>query len=57
MIRILALLGAVLSLGGCITLGINGTARPNANTAVSVGTSIGPNGISPPRGRVSVGLF
>lgn len=48
---------AVCLLAGCEALTIAGTTRPSDNVAVSVGTTITPDGVSRPSGTMKVGLF
>ena len=52
----IAILAAV-TLAGCDALTIGASSRVGDNAAVSLGTTITEDGVSKPRGKVTVGIF
>ncbi len=52
-----SLIVAGIILAGCDALTIAGSSRVSDNVGVSVGTTITDEGVSKPRGKLTVGLF
>ena len=48
---------ALISLSNCDSLTIGGGGRLSDNVGLSVGTTITDEGVSKPRGKLTVGLF
>ncbi len=56
MIRICALM-ALMSLPGCLSLGVTGSAQPTSNSEVVIGADVDETGAVKPRGKVIFDLF